>query len=561
MADLFSTGLTGLGVARTALLTTAHNTANVYTEGYSRQRVVVTANEALATGAGFIGTGARATSVQRSYDDFLAAQLSQAQSAATGLDTYSTQIGRIDNLLADGDSGLAAAMQTFFAGVQGVSDTPADPAARQQLLSGGEALAGKFRSIDAYLGDLDASLNDQIDGTVKQVNAIATQVASLNQQISRLAAATQGQPPNDLLDARDKLVADLGKLVSVTVVRQDGGQYNLFVGSGHTLVLGDRAAAMTSVPSAADPTRRAVALQSASGATTELKDGDVSGGTLGGLLAFRSQALASAQNSVGRIATALASAFNAQHRQGVDLLGRAGGDFFAVGAPKAYSNANNQGTLDLGVAISDASQLTTSDYAITVGGAPGALTFNVTRVADGQPVTATVAPAGADPGTFTSLGFDGITVAPAAAGVPRPGDSFLVLPTRYAARDAAVQISDPSAIAAGQATGGTGASDGRNALALAAIERQPVVAGGTATLSGAYARLVSDVGNRAMEVQVASGTQSSLAAQVRSSLQSVSGVNQDEETGNLLQYQQMYQANAKVIQAASTIFDTILGLR
>ncbi|MDP3865338.1 MAG: flagellar basal body rod C-terminal domain-containing protein, partial [Rhodoferax sp.] len=42
--------------------------------------------------------------------------------------------------------------------------------------------------------------------------------------------------------------------------------------------------------------------------------------------------------------------------------------------------------------------------------------------------------------------------------------------------------------------------------------------------------------------------------------QSVSGVNQDEETANLLMYQQMYQANAKVIQTASTMFDAVLGI-
>ncbi|MHB1123386.1 MAG: flagellar hook-associated protein FlgK [Ramlibacter sp.] len=565
MSSLFSTGLSGLTVARTALTTTAQNTANVYTEGYSRQRVVIQTNPANATIGGFLGAGARVTSVQRSYDDFLAAQLSRADSSAAGLETYATQISRLDNLLADRDSGLSALMQKFFTGVQGVADTPADPAARQEMLSTAAALAGKFRSVDRYLTDLNASLNEQIAGGVSQVNAIATQVASLNRQISQLSAATGGQPPNDLLDTRDKLVNDLSKLIDVAVVKQDGGQYNLFVGSGQTLVLGDRTATMAAVTSAADPTRMAVGLVGVDGQAIELKDGEIGGGALGGVLAFRSQSLVGTRNSIGRLATVLAVHFNQQHARGIDLRGEPGGDFFRLSGPQVYRDTRSQNPdpLQFTAAITDAGQLTTSDYQVQIketGGVPS-FAFSVTRLSDGQQVG--FLPPGADPSAPGSIAFDGIELS-WAAGTPQAGDSFLVVPTRYAARDFDVVLTDPVKIAAAAGPlddgGQSGSSDGRNALALAGLQRAAVI-GGTATFNGAYARLVSEVGNKAMEVEVAFTSQSSLAGQVRASLDSVAGVNQDEETANLLQYQQMYQANAKVIQAASTMFDTILGLR
>lgn len=668
MSSLFSIGLSGLTVARTALVTTAQNTANVYTEGYSRQKVVLQSNPANATIGGFLGSGARVTSVQRSYDDFLSAQLSRADSSAAGLETYATQISRLDNLLADRDAGLSALMQKFFTGVQGVADTPADPAARQEMLSTAAALAGKFRSVDQYLTDLNASLNEQIAGSVHQVNAIATQVASLNRQISQLSAATGGQPPNDLLDTRDKLVNDLSKLIDVAVVKQDGGQYNIFVGSGQTLVLGDRTATMAAVTSAADPTRTAVALVGVDGQPIELRDGEIGGGALGGVLAFRSQSLVGTQNSIGRLATVLAAKFNEQHASGVDLRGDAGGDFFKLYAPsagpKVYPNRQIADPLQFTAAIDDAGALTTSDYQVQIkdtGGVPS-FAFSVTRLSDGQQVG--FLPVGADPSTPGSITFDGIELN-WATGTPHAGDSFLVLPTRYAAHDFDVAVTDPVKIAAAEAPvtsaavstnsgtgaisaptldagygssplaadvtlsynagppvtlsgfpatvditvtppapglptsypapttavpyppgasisfGGvtftisgmpgdgdtftltphpTGVSDPSNALRLAALQRATLV-DGAATFNGAYARLVSEVGNKAMEVEVAYTSQSSLAAQVRASLDSVAGVNQDEETANLLQYQQMYQANAKVIQAASTMFDTILGLR
>jgi flagellar hook-associated protein 1 FlgK len=60
---------------------------------------------------------------------------------------------------------------------------------------------------------------------------------------------------------------------------------------------------------------------------------------------------------------------------------------------------------------------------------------------------------------------------------------------------------------------------------------------------------------------VAETTQTSVTDQIRATRDSISGVNQDEETANLLMFQQMYQANAKVIQTASAMFDAILGIR
>lgn len=258
--SMFQTGLSGLSVARSALMTTAHNTANVYTAGYSRQTALVSSNGGTTTGAGFIGNGARVTTVQRSYDGYLTAQLNGAEAAGAALASYGSQINRIDSLLADKTAGLTPLMQSFFASVQGVANTPADPAARQQLISAAQTLANKFRATDQYLTDLNGSVNDQIEGSTGQINTYAKQIASLNQQISQLSAMAGGQPPNDLMDQRDQLVSELGKIVGVKVLEQDSGQYNVFIGNGQTLVLGDRAAQLQAVSSAADPTRKAVAL-------------------------------------------------------------------------------------------------------------------------------------------------------------------------------------------------------------------------------------------------------------------------------------------------------------
>jgi flagellar hook-associated protein 1 FlgK len=104
------------------------------------------------------------------------------------------------------------------------------------------------------------------------------------------------------------------------------------------------------------------------------------------------------------------------------------------------------------------------------------------------------------------------------------------------------------------------AGDNRNALAMQDLQRQAVV-GGIATLSQAYGGIVSDVGNRTNVVQVNLEASESITEQLDALKQSESGVNLDEEAANLLRYQQYYAANARVIDTASTMMDTILGLR
>jgi flagellar hook-associated protein 1 FlgK len=105
-----------------------------------------------------------------------------------------------------------------------------------------------------------------------------------------------------------------------------------------------------------------------------------------------------------------------------------------------------------------------------------------------------------------------------------------------------------------------GVADGRNALLLAGMQSQNTLAGGSTTYQGAYSQMVSMVGNNTRQMDVAAQAQSTLVDEVTAQQQSFSGVNLDEEAANLLRYQQAYQASGKVIQIASTLFQTILDL-
>ncbi len=71
---------------------------------------------------------------------------------------------------------------------------------------------------------------------------------------------------------------------------------------------------------------------------------------------------------------------------------------------------------------------------------------------------------------------------------------------------------------------------------------------------------VNDVGNKAASAEISSVAQTSLLNQAVAAREAVSGVNSDEEAAKLIEYQQAYQASAKVIEIASNLFDTLLSI-
>lgn len=432
VSSILNIGKSALATAQAGLNTTGHNIANAATPGYSRQSVEQASATAQNFGFGFIGQGTRIEAVRRIYSDFLGAQINASQSTKSALDSYSEKIGQIDNLLADPTAGVSPALQGFFNGIQDLSASPSSAAARQAALSSAQAMVARFQSLDQQFQESREEINSQIQTSVTAINSFAERIASLNEAITKAGGATGGKPPNDLLDQRDLLVADLSKEIKTTVVKQDGDGYNVFIGNGQPLVVGGTRYSLEAIPASSDLTRLTVAFAS-SGKVTPLADTTLAGGKLGGVLEFRSQTLDPAQNALGRTAMTLAATFNAQHRLGQDLTGAPGQDFFTVAAPSATPNAKNTSTATVGVAIADTSALTTSNYQLDYDGAQ----YQLTRLSDRQKTTFASLPAEIDGLAITSP-----------SGTPAAGDSFLIKPTASGASSLQVAISDTNRIAA-----------------------------------------------------------------------------------------------------------------
>ena len=644
--DIFQVAQSGLLAAQVGISTTGQNISNASSAGYSRQQVQQTAATAQGYTFGYVGQGTQISTITRDYNSLLSQQISSIQSASSQISTHSAQITPIDNVVADSTAGLSPALQTFFTSLQNLSSNPSAVASRQTAISGAQTLVARFQSLQTQLDQSRQGVNTQIGTEVESINTDAQQLAQVNSAIQKAVGTANGQPPNDLLDQRDLLVANLSKETQVTVVPQ-GNQYNIFIGNGQPLVLGGTYNTLETVPSASNPDNVSLAYN-VGGKAVPIADNSLPGGNLGGLLAFRSQSLDPLQSSLGRVAIGLATSMNAQNALGQDLNGNMGSNLFTVASPLVNPNSNNTGTAKVTAAITDVSAVTTSDYQLKYDGT----NYTVTRMSDNtvQSSTTTL------PATVDGVSFN------LASGAMASGDSFVVRPTYTGATGFGMATTDPAKIAAaapivtaapstntgtgaisagsvsagfaqasvtppislaynaGNLTGfpsgstvvttdsagqsttyagyvpgtpvalttgmtvsfsgisvgftGTpatgdaftigantnGSGDNRNALLMNALQTKNTLAGGTTTFQGAYAQLVNQVGNTTGELTTTGTTQTNLLAQATASQQSISGVNLDEETVNLLQYQQAYQASGKLIQMADQLFTTILNL-
>lgn len=678
--SLLNIGMSGLSAGHNSLVTTGNNIANVDTAGYSRQQSVQSTKGSIQYGNVFIGTGTTLADVRRVYNAYLDSQLRTATSLNSEAASYNAQATPLDATLSDTNTGLTGVLQKFFTSMQGVSTSATDDTSRQSVLTGAQALSARFNSIAKQLNDQNTNLNGSLGDMADQVNKLSTTIATLNQKISELSTGTN--QPNDLLDSRNEAVRQLSELVGTQVVER-GSSYDIYIGSGQPLVVGNTTNSLQTVPSQNDPSR--MALQLNRGSSNIDVTSVISGGEIGGLLTYRKEVLDPSLNELGRVALVVADQINSQQAQGIDKNGDFGAAIFnninsaALISQRSIAAAGNSaGSGNLDVTIKDTGKLTASDYQVTF---TSATNYSVKR-SDGTDMgsfSTTTTPAPVIDGF--SLNLNG--------GALSAGDSFKVTPTRGAAAGIQTVLSDPKKIAAaapltgvtsanntgtytqptltstidiynpaaqaemqtalknstpvklvfGAASGGsqtynmvdakgnsigtgtivpgqsntlnlkvgmvdasgapvmdnsvtpavqktftvqttvgatpasgesftinlTGAasSDNRNAQALVGLQTKQTVDTGTASkgisLTDAYNKLVTNVGAKAAQGKSDSDATTAILANAKGARDSNSGVDLDEETGNLVKYQQYYTASSQIIKAAQEIFTTLIN--
>ena len=649
-SSLMVVGTRAMQASYSQLQVTGNNIANANVEGYSRQQAQLNTAWAQYTGSGYYGKGVEVATVSRSYDQFLTKEMQGSRSLAQADKTRLDYLQQLERSFPLGEQGVGYAANQFLNAMVDVASHPGDSSARQVVLSRAGEAAARFTASAQQIETMQQGVNEDLRNSIASVNKLAQNIAQTNQEIAKVIGL--GHEPNQLLDKRDQLIADLGQYIQVTTVPARDGTLGVFVGGGQRLVLGAEATQLKLMPDSYDSSRAAIGMVEVDGSTRLLRNEMLAGGSIAGAIRFQNSDLAAARDALGQMAAAMAGAVNRQQSLGLDLRQPpgTGAPIFSTGAAQALAATTNARDgagnyiASVSLAIADSSQLQASEYELQADPA-NAGQYLLTRRSDG--LQRSIA---------NGATVDGMTIN---VGVPAPGtgDRFLLQPVANAAVQMRRVLDDPKGIAAAlaveasatvgntgtatvgglqvvspsvnpqntatisftSATGayswelrdrssnalvssGTGSwqagqpialngfelsldgvpasgdsfkvgrtafpeSSNTNAAAMVGLRDARIVgklldsAGqpvGGATLTDAYASAMAGVGVRVSSTKAAADISSAVATNAKNRKESATGVNLDEEAARLIQFQQSYQAAAKVLTVAQTIFDTLL---
>ncbi len=602
---------------RRALSTVGHNLSNANSEGYSRQRVELSAYHSItrpslarADRPGMLGQGVEATAIERVRDQLLEGRiLTQAghETYWEERDKYSLMVDQLHN--EPGDQSVRGMLDRFWEAWQELSLHPDQRAPREAVVERGQTVVETIRERYNELSRIRTSLEEEIRGSVNQINDLTREIAQLNRRIVKSEAA--GDNPNDLYDRRDLLVEELAGHVDIAVDDRDPLEFNLYVG-GRVIVQGGTAKGFDLE---ADPQNNGFSrvLWSRSGDEVELRSGK-----LAAFLELRDQDLVDEIQSLDNMAMNLVDAVNEVHRDGYGLNGETGNDFF-VELPFVENtlgtldrsgdgeldssylfrvtgtnelNPDQQIGLDGTLTLSGPENTVEVEYAptdtvdevvrrinnseaevvarldrhgrLSMKGTPAAVRDNpdfvIRHVEDSGQFLVGYA------GLLPESGPDGAYSwnVPDAVDDLRDDVEFAVAPRANPSGWIGINPTverEPANVAGGFARGTRDGEvgDGAAAEEIAALRHRPVMVGNMATFDDYFSEAATAAGLRSEQAQQSFRTHEDLAKDLRDWRQSISGVNMDEELSEMIKFQHGYQAAARYVTQVNEMLDTIIN--
>lgn len=544
----------GLNIARSALFTqqqqldiTGHNIANASVEGYSRQRLDVSAAPDLyglgGQYPGSIGEGVQAQQLERLRNQLLDKDYRREQAQQENFTAQADYLGRLESILGElGETGLSAEIDGFFNAFQAASQRPEDLALRRVLVEAGVRLGAQIQNIDADAQALQVSAQQELEQTVVRVNALTARISDLNTEIAKRTA--YGDTPADLLDERDRALDELSKYAQFTVRTNALNKVEVQI-DGKAVVDDERS----------HPIRLFAEPDILRGSTTTAFPVTLQGGDLviNGVDIFAGSSLtlnsiADKGLLVDRINQMTAST---NIRASLDpanqlvLQGTAPGTSYlrleqSGQGLNATGLENNTYTLTQRTRL----QLRTGTFIENPGGQLAGLSqVNNTEIpktlAQLHEITNTLIERvnGVHEQAYNLQGLSG---QPFFTG-SHPGNMTV----------AQSLVAEPERVALA-ATANFPPGDGSQGLAIYNLRSQ-------LNLDTRYQQMVSDLGVRIESFQEGAERQAKVVSQIENQRQSVAGVNLDEELANMLQFQRSFNAAARVLNTFDEMLNQIVN--
>ncbi len=588
------TAVTGLQVAQDGLGTVANNVTNAHTKGYTKKSV-----EQQAQHINGLGAGVKSVAISRNVDAFIEAQL-RVQLGFNGRTATVASFAERTQGLVFGDpsntsTGLGASLDAFTQAVEVAANNPEKSAQRMGVIGAAEDMFRQLAKADGHVQELRQDADRRIFNLVQSVNVTLEAVHHLNTQIAR------SQNPGELLDQRDRLVAELAQQMEISTHALDDHRIAIYGPGGQPLleytprVLEYKPAATVTAATAFSPIR-VLAIDPATGQVDPQSGVDFMGaadpgmkGELGGLLHVRDRLLPELAGQLDEMGAMTRFALDAAHNEANRLPPPAA----VVGTRTDHTGITAfEGTAYVAVIGPAGTELTLA-LDLAAAGNPAALAADLDAQlgaygtagldADGR-LTITLA----DPTQGLAFANGSSTIAaPDGGGRERSWsfahyfglNDFVTQPTAASARlqVRADIVAQPMHLASamldvqpGPPPSGqlAGIGDSRGLQALAAAVDRPLVAeqqGGLPKANVSIRNYVADmVGYQAViaeQADRAAANDRILLDELSFRKASVSGVNVDEEMAHLMVLQQAYAASARLITIADRLLEELLAIK
>lgn len=310
---------------QSAIQVTSHNIANVNTKGYCRQVADLREGSLVPAEFGLLGTGVRLAGLVTYYDRFLENAIANKNTDLQQQNTEATYFSRIEVILSEDSSHLAATITDFFNAWEALSTDPTSYAARTSLATRGENLSRTFRNVYNDLRGLQEELDKRVKSEVAEINRLSAGIADLNEKIVAMNAAN-GEDA-DYINERAQLLKELSGKIKINAFEDQAGGLTVQTVNGKTLV--DRSTTWN-VSTQQDPDTgfQRIVWEDGSGNLRDITD-EISGGKIKALVDMRDRHLEKGFiNDLDQLAKIIITEVDTLHVSGYNQKGETGITFF-----------------------------------------------------------------------------------------------------------------------------------------------------------------------------------------------------------------------------------------
>ena len=371
MSDMLGISSGAIGAYQRALSTVSNNIANVNTEGYSRQDVVLADSAPKKIANMYVGTGVMLDTIKRQYDAFAESNLRSSTSDLSSQKPMVDYAKRVMDIMGDKSIGLSSALDTFFAAAGSLSADPASTVLRTSFMRSADGVASRFGELSSQMELISTETRQGLQSAADRVNTLTSQLALINQNLTK-SPNIESQPA-ELLDRRDLTLRQLSDLVRTKVTYSTNGMVTVSLGTTMTQGLvvdgiksrpvGVNSAVKDKVELVLDPYGKTESLAS------------ISGGQIGGYQNFISQVLEPSQKNMSALARTFANETNAIQKNGIDGYGQMGQDLFTIDPNATSDAAGIRLALNDGMRVATAAQFRVSEGNTNVTTTRASVTF------------------------------------------------------------------------------------------------------------------------------------------------------------------------------------------